>query len=626
MKKVLCVLIAFLMTGVNSEPLRGTLQTENNWKITEALENVLGKLDDEDEVRIYALLYDLDEEAEMEKFMNLYPEEYEEYVNADEMDTGLQRQMLAMENPDYDETEYINPINGDLLRAAIAAKRSIYSEDYENMNRTFIDDYEISEELFVSRYSPMIIIAVTKAEVYHIATDERVYCLDLFVDGDGAPELALANTQSGAKKLRDEYNCKGHNIRIGLLEAVGVPDVNQSDLSGADIHILTNSAPVSSHATTVARIIVGSQNGIVPLATLYVACYNSNLLQFYNRTEDLLTAKVNIINMSGRVGESFGAYDFASMWVDHIAVRHNVHFVKSAGNRYYDYVNNAYVYNISSPGLAYNAITVGGFDDLNTSVLNDDTLCSFSCYLELASQGMPEKPNLVASATKIYLASSQCEDDDGNYNSNGNNTGTSFAAPQVTGVIAQLCCLNDDFLLKQSTIGAILEASAARKADGSNNSLGGSVFTSNSINSQISEKEGAGILSAEEARKVIHNGKYWKKTIQTSSFPYTQNVYISSANNSHIRVAIFWLKRNSYLSTQSDHVNDASNNLTQEPFSNLNLKVYAPDGTLMGSSTTLYSNYEIVQFDPTQTGYYRIVISKSGTNSSTKEFVGIAVW
>jgi hypothetical protein len=56
---------------------------------------------------------------------------------------------------------------------------------------------------------------------------------------------------------------------------------------------------------------------------------------------------------------------------------------------------------------------------------------------------------------------------------------------------------------------------------------------------------------------------------------------------------------------------------------NLNLYVYDPNGTLVGSSTTSMGNFEIVQFIPTVSGNYRIEITGS---SEEKEYIGIALW
>lgn len=133
--------------------------------------------------------------------------------------------------------------------------------------------------------------------------------------------------------------------------------------------------------------------------------------------------------------------------------------------------------------------------------------------------------------------------------------------------------------------------------------------------------EGAGKVNARDARLIASTGNYWGVNISASSFPYTQTVYINASNDSFTRVAIFWLKRNSLAAT--DHT---TGNVAQESIPDLDLKVYAPDGTLVGSSTTTHSNFEIVQFNTPATGTYSIQITKHGTGSSARENVGIAVW
>ena len=441
--------------------------------------------------------------------------------------------------------------------------------------------------------------------------DSRVTSIDLFENLEAENELATANAISRADYVRDTCGNTGTGVKIGIVESIGLPMLTVSDLSNATI-IRNGGAAYDFHSTNIARILVGKSYGIAPNAQLYCTI-GHNLSEFYSSIEWLISKGVNVINASMGFNQSsrLGQYDTIAKWIDHIAIMHDVHFVKSAGNR-----GNGDAY-ITSPGMAYNAITVGGFNDMNTVSHTDDeryiSTNGGSSYRESVSSGRPEKPNIIASAQNIIFDASTTS------------SGTSYAAPQVTGIIAQLCGYRSALKVKQTAVGAMLAAGASLKLEGVNGSgQRGDSFRSGvriSGSTQISDYEGAGKVNARDARLIASTGNYWGVNISASSFPYTQTVYINASNDSLTRVAIFWLKRNSLAAT--DHT---TGTVAQESIPDLDLKVYAPDGTLVGSSTTTHSNFEIVQFTTPATGTYSIQITKHGTGSTLRENVGIAVW
>ena len=53
--------------------------------------------------------------------------------------------------------------------------------------------------------------------------------------------------------------------------------------------------------------------------------------------------------------------------------------------------------------------------------------------------------------------------------------------------------------------------------------------------------------------------------------------------------------------------------------------VYNQYGTLVASSSTIHSNFEIVQFVPTVSGTYTIQIQDSGGRTGS-DYIGIAMW
>ena len=543
------------------------------------------------EATITVIKKDIDYDEIMNRFKERYPLEYETYYEA--------------KYGDDISTKENEKIGGDLLQSAIEIKRSLFREEYSKTNSEFIQRYAAKSEIvFLSEYSPMVIVKATHDEILNLFNAEETLYVEEFKNLEGKNEsLGLANLISRADYLRDTIGLTGTGVKIGMVEAEGVPDASVINLSSANLFFKSGDTNPDLHATLVARIMVGadstgSNDGIAPNASLY-CCKGKYTSTFLSGVEWLINSGVNVINASMGFGGT-GTYDTLSAWVDHIAVMHDIHFVKSAGN---DNGNNKYV---TSPGMAYNAMTVGGLNPTDGDDWDDVDrflLAGFSCYNETGTY-RPEKPNLIADAIDFWGFS-----------------GTSYAAPQVAATIAQLCCYDSVFKTKQSTVGSILMASAARKAGSSGPGEVGDTFSTNDridSNPQISEKEGAGILDSRWAYEVANNGMCWSPTIYDASFPYTKNFTITATPYQYVRVCIFWLKQNSL----TNHTNSST---TQTPFSNLKLTVKDPNGSIVGSSDTTYSNYEIVQFASTVSGTYTITIEDLGGNTG-KEYVGIAVW
>ena len=606
MKRLFCVLLALLMLFFTLVPAIAEDKQVNS-KLSAAVKDTIKDMSSDGEISVFVVLNDIDSDAVMDSFAKSFKGEASEYMLAKEGDPEVAIRQVVRGDISLKEEceERADPVNGDLLQKGIENKRALFAKSYLEQNSAVANAFATKgKQIFVSKYSPLLILTVSKQTLLEMEKDSRVISVELFKDIETEDDLAVANAISRADYVRDTCGNTGTGVKIGQIES-RLPELGISNLSEATI--IRNGGNYSSHATMVASILVGRSDGIAPNATLYsIGCPMQS--SFYTGVEWLISQGVNVINMSMGYSdaESAGLYDILSKWVDHIAIMHDVHFVKSAGNN----GPNGY---ISSPGMAYNAVTVGGYNDNGTVSHSDDSSCSFSSYLAAVSVGRPEKPNIVACAEGITVSGVGTKD------------GTSFAAPQVTGIIAQLCGYRSALKVKQTAVGAMLAAGASLKLEGVNGSgQRGDSFPSGvriSGSTQISDYEGAGKVNARDARLIASTGNYWGVNISASSFPYTQTVYINASNDSLTRVAIFWLKRNSLAAT--DHT---TGTVAQESIPDLDLKVYAPDGTLVGSSTTTHSNFEIVQFNTPATGTYSIQITKHGIGSSARENVGIAVW
>nr|MDD6335219.1 S8 family serine peptidase [bacterium] len=418
-----------------------------------------------------------------------------------------------------------------------------------------------------------------------------------------------------AAYVKNTWGNKGAGVIIGMLEDNGMPvTTDTSELTGANIvcQTIQNFTNVyRDHSTRVAAILVGKNNGVAPAASLYatgIEGEDTTFCEFYKRVEWLLDRGINVINMSCQLSNECiagtsngnhvqyveeGKYDQASQWVDHIAMQHDVHFVKSAGN--------GDDHKITSPGMAYNIITVGSFNDNNTGTTHtDDVLASSSCYEETQTPtaNAPEKPDLVAPGENITVSGLETA------------SGTSFAAPQVTGIIAQLISCQPSLAVQQRAVKAILLASAWRKLPG---------FTGISGCAFFDDKQGAGKVDSKNARYVVSSGNYMQALVNASGFPYTKTISVGSVSS--LRVALVWNKRNTI--TSSSHV-ESSVTVNNPAITNFKLEVIGPNGLLVSSDMS-YGNVEIVELTSPPAGTYTIRITRI-SGSETQDSFALAWW
>lgn len=605
MKRILSVL--FVVALVFSL-FSGSIYSERAYAASKISDNLMAAYDEMDSsssTLVYVEMRDVDEETVLTEFARRYPDEHALYTMIKFGDSSIT----------------ISAEQEELLDQAILHKRQIYKEYYSNSNQQIVDRYFSEDaQLFVSSYAPVAIVEASENSTWAMARSSDIVALYAFeepelygnmsaadeadsteiIDDTYIENLVLANQISRADVTRDTYGLTGEGVKVGIIEAFGVPDISNPYLSSANITIGPNGSTPSLHATWVTAVMAASDDtgdyGIIPDAE-YFCCLTRSWVEFCNGVEWLVDSGVCVINASLGWTDMCGDYDVYSKWIDHIAVLHDVHYVNAAGNLE---PGMSLDYGVVAPAMAYNAITAGGFV-ANSDIVTSFTMYPLSCYIE-EQDGVPEKPNLIA----------KCD-----FGPEEDDKGTSLAAPQVTGVIAQLCDYNATLKYKQSAMGAILTASAAEKVDSAGNGTKGDYFTINTLvgTSQISNKEGAGILDALWAWGIVANQNWL--SLQVAQFPYTQTITINTSMNTLTRISIFWLKRN----VNYSHTGGATG--TNPEIADLDLFIFDSNGNMIAYSTTAYSNFEIVQFVPEGTGIYTIKILGS---TDSVEHVGLAIW
>ncbi len=511
---------------------------------------------------------------------------------------------LQLLDPDSD-TEFSMKEVQDFIKAERSISRSLYSKINENFISKHLSDKEI---LFQSRYSPVVIASLTLDDVLTLASSDDTMEFEYFGCDDAVSDpLDNSIIACNAKKTRDDYGYSGYGVNIGQLELC-YPDASNPQMPPLGVRFFrlpsnTTNYPIGqNHGTLVADIMVGSpyglySRGVASGATLYsISCcnYNDNDLA---AIEDLLDVNVNVINLSHHFGNHnqypTNEYSSYAKWLDHIAIDHFVTVVISSGN-----TGSAGVFNSA---MAYNAITVGNVNDKNTPIVTDDEISDSSSYS--TATGPAYKPDLCAPGVGIVCSADP-----------SGPSGTSLSAPHVTGAVALLFEAKPNLMLKPEVVKSLFTAAVNPTS------------TKRYVPSQSGYRQyGAGLLDTYQAITSARNANYWFSNLTPSVTSKTNNTKLTiSSTPSKVRVSLSYLKNNYIYSGLSHNLVGAAYSGT---LPNLNLYVYAPNGTLVKSSTNLYNNVEICEFNAPQTGTYTIEVTSLGSLSENVKFgVSWMIW
>lgn len=266
---------------------------------------------------------------------------------------------------------------------------------------------------------------------------------------------------------------------------------------------------------------------------------------------------------------------------------------------------------LTSPGKAWNLITVGGFEDNNDANWFNDRMWASSAYINPVSPHSDrEKPEVVAVSVDVTILS--------NNNAIVTRDGTSYAAPQVAGLTALL--VHRDPLLRfwPEAIKAIIMASATHNIAGPTTIVSG----------QGDLHDGAGAINAALADTIVQSrgdtigpcyvSCWWGESLSNSNFPVgtelERNFYANRGDL--IRVVIVWWA----------NADAPSNDYSFDRLdTDLDLRVKYPDGQYVSgvNSLSFDNNYEMVEFIAPQTAVYKIAIRKVRADESSNS-IGIA--
>lgn len=505
--------------------------------------------------------------------------------------------------------------NADLSTEIQQAYESEITKANESLVIPFIADLKIEGVVGQAVAGlPVVAANLTPSEIRSLSVHknvDQVYLAD-------TPVMLASNVAVPASHIRGVLSTRymsGSGVKLAILERGNLSPPATTCLGGrlTDVRVVPTPypptpTPSANHKNRVAVIAACNSGlflGAAPNVLVIDAGHEGISPSGWMTELDALQwatqipgPRASIVNQSEQVfgGNSIEirdrAYDY---WV---SVR-NFTAVISAGNQ--GDISGGYV---TTPAKGYNVITVGNADDHNTIAWADDNIFQSSSYGN--PWGGPEKPEVVAPGTEIDTSVPL---DDGRQP-----TGTSFAAPQVSGVVALL--MERDALLKTwpSAVKAIVMASAVHNVD---HTTGQPDY--------LSDKDGAGMIDAMVADTIAqtrgnldqHCDKpcWWGWPVgQLIPGQDYKDFYVTALNGEMLRVAVSWLAdANAYPHAISDLL------------SNYDLTVYDPNDALVTVSNSDVNNFEIVEFRAPRTGIYRLRLSlNANSQPDASNMIGVA--
>lgn len=393
----------------------------------------------------------------------------------------------------------------------------------------------------------------------------------------------------------------GSGINVGIVEAGinkdkdgGILDVSKystntsgyDDYYGRSIKIKPGQTDLSYHADHVAMIAVGN-NGIARGSNI-LSCYSDGVESY---AKWLIEEGMNVANGSFGGVENYGIYPSESKLMDEWINNYLFTFVAAAGNKAYDddgnIINDNYV---TWPATGFNVISVGN------SYESSSMLGSGSCYKEMSSY-FGSKPNIVAPGSTTTNSYNP-------YGDTYSGTGTSYAAPQVTGCIALLMEEFPYLVAYPELVTSIITSSASPMSSTYNNESGDNHYDASGLHNQI----GAGLLNYEKMREAANQYLSITRPKNSSTGIIPQYIDIVATDEQRIRASSAWL-------------------YDEDTFTDYDLELYKldVDGTMdkVAYIDDPYNNVEFIDFDVQTNGTYRLVVNQKEQNTAN-DFIGLS--
>ena len=470
-----------------------------------------------------------------------------------------------------------------------------------------VRDYLKSEKvdiLYESIYVPIIFAELSQKNIKNLDIRNDVESMDL-----GRKYERMIDSSVPAIIAPPAWPLISGGTKVAVVEDDGINFLNPYLKDG--IYYVPSNPNIDQHATGIAGIIASTHNTYRGVAYKGPALLSANSQTLSD--QNLIAATDWAISQGARVlSNSWGACTGESKlsplakYYDRLIYETGVTVIFSAGNcGTYPYPINI----VGDPARAYNVIAVGSFDDFNTGLnWGDDYMSSFSSFANPPSpHNDREKPEVVAvgsGGTGIISTSISSSSTISPWIDNIG-SGTSYAAPHVSGEASLLINTTPLLGFWPETVKAIIIASADHNIEGA---------------SRLSDLDGAGGINVFEAHKIAKD----KTKIAGIYLNYDRGEPWYSPNftakaGQKIRVVIAWDSR----SIGRKDVLNANLDLTIQRMPGI-AWVQEPGANI---SASYDNNFEIVEFKAPVTGIYRAKVTKVSWDLKKHiEHLGYAVY
>jgi hypothetical protein len=440
--------------------------------------------------------------------------------------------------------------------------------------------------------APMIMAKLDAAALRELSRDRAID--RIYLDLPAQPELAVAKVATGIAQLQQQ-GMVGQGIRVAAINAGGglveagslvLRPVVQDPLfvcaNQVDPHATSVVGAMIARRITIFGQTVGEEGAAPGLEVRAAGSCTTDSMELMTVSTRAVTWGARVLNLSWGLDtrSTLGAVD---RFYDDLVFNRWRGVVKSAGNRPCLPIGGD---EVTSPGLAYNVVTVGGYDDRRTNDLGDDVIdpcASFGNPVSL--HGDRQKPELAAPSVDVEVVTA------GPANLQ-RVTGTSIAAPQVTAAAALLIERNGRLSTWPEIVRALLMATATHNVEG---------------NRRLSDRDGAGGVRADIAAQLASDTGRWnglRYNCDTSTPSLLPLVTVPASPGTRHRVVLSW------------STDPADTHYGSQPSADIDLSVVDANGRTMASSMSFDNSFEIVEFDVVTAGSFTLRAHKFRCDSS----------
>lgn len=617
-KMIATILVA--MCSVTSIACMTTFASENksDVKIDYELRNKINALSDNDEEKIpVSVWFKQDENKNIDlikaKLLDSLSSDFTDLI---EIALNIKSDIKGIDGDVKSREENIE--QSKLMQKVIELKRSIESSIVKHNNKVMIQQlnnnklvsFNSSEDLiYTSSFLPNVEMYLTKKdiEVLSLKSDiDYIYCKpelqenlndkklsrdeislqSIYDDYDHPENFGNFLNPTGLGTTRDAFGLYGGNVKIGICDqfygsrkSVARYFTN-SPFGGYQSKNIFSDMAVPRHGDTVSEILAGQYKdddgkiyykGIVPYAKLYLASAgdvgeNDN---YKTAFEYLASQGCSVINMSRSIGsDGYSKYGDTAKWLDDFIVKYNINVVASAGNS-----SNT---GVTSGKMSYNAIVVGSCD-------SNGKLAQKSSYSDSDTKAF--KPDITAYGVNVNVPTNPF-----------GASGTSYAAPMVTGLVAQMCQLSADLRANPTLMKAVVINSSRRKdilnSDDYLSKIGSSSYP-------VNHKYGIGVMFAPDAYIMVDHYNYFNvgKMNSDENVVELEQKISAKKNDKLVRIVL-----------------NVKNNYPTLPLETIKLQVTSPSGDTYISQYK-YDTKQVVSIKPGTSGIYKIkLVRLNGTN------------